>query len=288
MFTTAACGSSTSDSSGRPNVVATIQPIGALARAIGGSHINLSTLLGPGVDPHDYEASPGDIKRLHNASVVFKNGLGLDAPLDKAIEGSGASRVVTVTEGVTLIRGKTESGKDEDDPHVWHDPENAKIMADNIANALAAADPANADVYRQNASAQKQRLDDADRQVRALIDTLPPDSRKMVTNHDAFGYFIQHYGLTFVGAVIPSLSTQAEASPRQIAALEDTIRSENVKAIFAESSLDPKVARQVAADTGVKIVDDLYGDSLGKPGSGADTIEGMLIANATKIVEALR
>lgn len=287
-FVSAACDASPTDSSGRPNIVATTQPIGALARAVGGDHIDLSTLLGPGVDPHDYEASPDDIKRLHNSKLVLTNGLGLDAPLDKAIEGSGASRVVVATKGVALIKGETDAGKGEDDPHVWHDPDNAKIMADNIANALAEADPANAGAYRQNAAAQKQRLDDADRQVRAILDTLPAGSRKMVTNHDAFGYFIHHFGLTFVGAVIPSLSTQAEASARQIAALEDTIRREDVKAVFAESSLDPKVARQIASDTGVKIVDDLYGDSLGKPGSGADTIEGMLVANATKIVEALK
>ena len=285
-FAGAACGGSGSTEGGQPRIVATTQQIGALTRAIAGDRMTVTTLIGPGVDPHDYEASPDDIKRLGSSRLVLRHGIGLDSHLDKAIEGSGAKKVVTVTTGIALEKGASGSGSD--DPHVWHDPGDAKIMSENIAAALIEADPANADFYRQNATSQEQRLDDADRQIKEMIATLPAENRKVVTDHDAFGYFIRHFGLQFVGAVIPGVSSQGEASAQQIAQLEDLIRREKVKAIFAENSLDPKVSRQIAGDTGVKIVTDLYGDSLGKPGSGADTVEGMLVANATKIVEALK
>lgn len=279
-----ACANDSGTSSGLPRVVATTQQIGALARAVAGDRMTVSTLIGPGVDPHDFEAAPDDVKRLASAKVVLRHGMGLDSHLDSAIDGSGARRVVTVTTGLNGLK----SANGDTDPHVWHDPGNAKVMTENIVSALAAADPANADYYRQNAASQVQRLDDADRQIREMIATLPETNRKMVTDHDAFAYFIQHFGLHFVGAVIPGTSSQGEASAQQIAALENLIRNEGVRAIFAENSLDPRVSKQIASDTGVKVVTDLYGDSLGKPGSGADTIEGMLIANATRIVAALR
>ncbi len=284
IATAAACGGAGTTTGGKPGVVATTQQIGSLARAIVGDRMTVTTLIGPGVDPHDYEASPNNVKSMGAAAIVLKHGIGLDAHLDKAIEGSGAKRVVTVTTGIVLL--KSASG--DNDPHVWHDPEDAKIMADNIEAALASVDPANADYYRQQADAQKQRLDAADTTIKQLIGAIPPDNRKMVTDHDAFAYFIKRYGLQFVGAVIPGVATQGEASAQQLATLEDLIRKDGVKAIFAENSLDPRVSQQIAKDTGVKIVTDLYGDSLGPPGSGADTIEGMLVSNATKIAGALK
>jgi ABC-type Zn uptake system ZnuABC Zn-binding protein ZnuA len=282
----AACGGA-GDNGGKPGVVATTVQVGALAKAVAGGTVSIKTLVGAGVDPHDYEASADDIKTIGDSKLVLRNGIGLDAFLDKAVAGSGQKNVVTVTDGVPLRKGD-QAGSKEDDPHVWHNPVNDKIMVDNIAKALSAAFPANAATYQQNADAYRKRLDAVDAEIRGLIDTLPADNRKMVTNHDAFGYFIERYGLEFVGAVIPNVSTAAEASARQIADLEDTIRREKVRAVFAESSLDPKVAKQIARDTGVKIVDNLYGDSLGPPGSGADTVDGMLLANARTIVDALR
>ncbi len=283
----ASCTAGDDGSDGRPTVVATTVQVGALTRAVAGDAVDVKTLVSAGQDPHDYEASASDIKQVGNASVILRQGIGIDAFLDKAINGSGATNVVTVSSGVPLRKGD-DAGKAEDDPHIWHNPVNDKIMVDNIATALADAVPASAETFRKNADAYKQKLDDVDAQIRALIDTLPESDRKMVTNHDAFGYFIDHYGLTFVGTVIPGISTGSEASAKQIAQLEDTIRREGVKAIFAESSLDPKVARQIARDTNVKIVDNLYGDSLGDPGSGADTVDGMLLANAHTIVNALK
>ncbi|MBI5947811.1 MAG: zinc ABC transporter substrate-binding protein [Chloroflexi bacterium] len=288
----AACGGDGGGTgSGGVKVVATTAQVGALAREVAGDMARVTTLIPPGVDSHDFEASASDLKAIRDATLLLRNGIGLDDFLTPAIESAGGTKtVVTVTDGIELHPGAGEvDGTSRDmDPHVWHDPLNARIMVANIAEALAAADPANADRYRANAAAYQATLDETDRQIRALIDGIPAANRKLVTNHDAFGYFIRRYGLTFVGAVIPSTSTQAEPSAKDIAALVDLIRKEQVKAIFAESSLDPKVAEQIAKDTGVKIVDDLYGDSLGQPGSGAETVHGMLLANARKIAEALK
>ena len=288
MFALAAACGGDDAGSGKPRVVATTVQMGALTRAVAGDVLDVRVLVAPGVDPHDYEASAGDVRKVGDAKLVIRQGVGIDAFLDSALKGSGQKNVVTASEGVTLHRGEGESDKSEDDPHIWHDPENDKVMVTNIARALGAAFPESAATFDANAAAYNAKLDAVDAQIKALIATLPADDRKMVTNHDAFGYFIRRYGLEYVGAVIPSLSSSAESSASQVAALEDTIRREQVKAVFAESSLDPKVARQIASDTGVKIVDNLYGDSLGPAGSGADTIDGMLLMNAQTIVDALR
>jgi ABC-type Zn uptake system ZnuABC Zn-binding protein ZnuA len=285
LLIAAACGGGDDDAGeGIRRVVATTPQIGALAREVGGEHIALTVLLRPGVDPHDYELTARDRKAVDSAQVILRHGIGLDQFLDDAVKsGSNKDRAVTVTDGIEL-RGEGASK----DPHVWQDPQRVKQMVDAIVVALAASDSANAADYRANGDAYKATLDATDAEIRALIDSIPPANRKMVTNHDAFGYFIERYGLAFVGAVIPSITTSAEPSPKDIAALVDTIKRENVRAIFAESSLDPKVAQQIARDTGVKVIDDLYGDSLGEPGSGAETVHGMLLANAKTIAEALR
>lgn len=271
-------------------VVATTIQVGALAREVGGDQVNLHILAGPGIDPHDFEPSPGDLRRVRGAAVILRNGIGLDTWLDGAIKNAGGKApVITITEGVPIRSDEAgDAGAGDADPHAWQNPANDQLMVDNIAAAFSTADPARADTYRANATAYNQKLGQVDEEIRALIATIPPANRKMVTDHDAFGYFIDHYGLTFVGAVIPAASARGEPSARAIAALEDTIRREGVKAIFAESSVDPRVARRLANDTGARIVDDLYGDTLGDPGSGADTIDGMLLHNARTITGALR
>ena len=281
-----ACG--TGGQPARPDVVATTSIIAALTKAVAGNEVTVGTIVGPGIDPHEYEASADDAARIGNARVLLRNGIGLDASLDRVIASSGQKIVVTVTDGIQLRRGESEGGKPEDDPHVWHDPRNAKIMVDAIAKALSTAFPDKASTFAKNAAAYNGKLDSTDAEIRRLIEGIPAANRKMVTNHDAFGYFIARYGLTYVGAVIPSVSTAGEASAKQLAELQETIKREGVKAIFAESSVEPKVAREIAKDTKITIVDDLYGDSLGKAGSGADTLDGMLLTNARKIANALK
>lgn len=269
------------------NVVATTTQIGALTRAVAGDHVRLTVLLPSGADAHDFEPDPQDVKEVHEAKLVLRNGIGLDDWMNRTIDNAGGSaRVVVVTDGVKLLR--SNEGGAESDPHVWHDPENAAVMVENIASALAAADPSLANTFTANAQAYRARLEEVDREVRQLIDAIPVENRKMVTNHDAFGYFIAHYGLEFVGAVFPNSAKEGQASAKELAALSDLIRAQGVKAVFAEEEVDPKVARELARDTGVRVVTGLYADSLGPRGSGADTIDGMLLANARKISEALR
>lgn len=284
----AACGDNGVGGDGDSiQVVATTSQIAALTKEIAGERASISTLIRPGVDAHDFEPSVDDVQRLGQADLILRNGIGLDDFLDGVIEGADSTApVVTVTDGIELAAG--ESGQGDFDPHVWQDPLNVKVMVDRITDALAEADPESAEVFRENAAAYQEVLDETDAEIRALIEEVPAEDRKMVTNHDAFGYFIRRYGLEYVGAVIPSISTQAEPSAQQIAELADLIKAEGVKAIFAENSIDPAVAEQLAADTGVTIVDDLYSDSLGEPGSGADTVHGMLLTNARKIAEALK
>lgn len=290
LFAAAGCGAGAGSGSdaggGGLRVVATIAPVGALARAVAGDNLALTVLVKPGVDPHQYDLSPGDRKALEQANVILRNGIGIDAFLDDTID---PRRAVTVTDGIQARRANVPAGQAvADDPHVWHDPLNAMRMVDNIAAAFAAKDPANAATYRANAERYKQKLQQVDAEVRAIIDTIPPANRKVVTNHDSIGYFLARYNLEYVGAVIPSLSTGAEPSAQDVARLSDLIRSAGVKAIFAESSVNPKVAEQIGRDTGVRVVTGLYADSIGLPGSGADTIDGMLLANARTIAEGLR
>ena len=288
----AGCGSGGSSiptvaAGARLNVVATTVQITALTREVGGDHITLRGIVPAGADPHEFEPVASDLTAIENANLILRHAIGLDEWLDGTLKAGKKAQVVVVTKGIKLRQGE-EEGKKVDDPHVWHDPANDKVMVDNITAALDKADPANKADYDARASAYKQKLDDTKAKVQATINEIPPDSRKLVTNHDAFSYFAQAFGLKIVGAVIPGVSTEAEPSASDTAALLDTIRKEKVKAIFAESSVNPKLAQTIANDAHVRIVDDLYGDSLGQSGSGAETVDGMLLINARKIAEALK
>ncbi len=271
----------------RPKVVATTVQIAALTTAVAGDLIEVKGLIPAGADPHEYEPRASDLVALEGAALILRHGIGLDDWLDRTLKAGKRATVVTVTRGVRLQKGE-EDGKPVDDPHVWHDPANAKKMVDNIAAALDRLDPAHKPTYDANAAAYKKRLDGAKAQVQATINEIPPASRKLVTDHDALGYFAQAFGLKIIGAVIPGTSTQAEPSAGDVAKLLETIKKEKVKAIFAEASVNSKLAATLAKEAGIKIVDDLYGDSLGAPGSGADTVEGMWLANARKIADALK
>ena len=169
------------------------------------------------------------------------------------------------------------------------DPTNARIMVGDIASALSSVDPAGRATYEANRDAYGAELTALDVEIRARL--APLTNRKVVTNHDAFGYFLARYGLTYVGSVIPSFDTQAELSATELKALVDRIKAEGVTVIFTESSLPPKTARTIASEAGVKVVEGrgaLYGDSLGLPGSGADTYLGMMRTNATTFADNLR
>jgi ABC-type Zn uptake system ZnuABC Zn-binding protein ZnuA len=271
----------------KPKVVATTVQIAALAREVGGTDIELRGIVPAGADAHEFDPTASDLAAIENANVILSHGLGLDDWLDDTLRAGKKAKVTVATRGIKAMKGE-EDGRKADDPHVWHDPDNVKVMASNVAAALGAADPSRKAAYEQRAAEYQARLDETKAKVQAIIDEIPPGSRKLVTNHDAFGYFANAFGLRIVGAVIPSLSTASEPSAAATAALLATIKKENVKAIFAESSVNPSLARTLASDAKVRIIDDLYGDSLGAPGSGAETIDGMLLINARKIADALK
>lgn len=298
----AACGGDGDNGDGRIEVVATTTQIGALAREVGGDRIALTVLLQAGADAHEYEPSPQDSRRVRSAQVVLKNGLGLDEWMDDLIKNSGTkAKVVVATDGIEPLEGGHDDDHEHDqgnddhghdhgdvDPHVWHDPENVKVMVRNIAEALADVDPDGAAGYRERAEAYAARLDAVDAEIKGLFAPIPAASRKIVTNHEALQYFARRYELTVVGAIIPGTAKEAQPSAQDLARLTDLIRSEGVRVIVAEAEIEPRVAEQLAKDTGVKIVTGLYADSLGPAGSGADTLDGMLLHNARLLAEALR
>ena len=293
----AGCGSpsatSASAADGKPlAVVATTPEVADFARVVGGSRVTVTQIIKPNVDPHDYEPTPADIQAIGAAAVVVKNGVGLEKWLDQTIESAGfTGPVVDASKGVTLRRG--EPGDEEmaqGDPHIWHNPRNAKIMVAGLEAAFATADPVGAAVYRQHLAAYSAQLDQLDADNQKKFDRLPPGQRKLVTDHDAFGYYVDRYHLEFVGSVIPSTDTSAELSARQLDDLVARIKATGVKAVFTESSLPPKTAATIARQAGVKVVggaDALYGDSLGPLGTPQGTYLGAERHNTDTIVTAL-
>lgn len=275
-----------SDDGGGVRVVATTVQISALTREVGGHLVDLHPLLSAGADPHAFEPTASDLAAIEDADVILRNGVGLDDWLDDTLS-AGDAEVITVTERIPL-RSLDEDGDQVDDPHVWHDPANARLMAASVAAALIQADTPNRATYEANLATYGEKLEETRVEVQAIIDEIPPENRKMVTDHDAFGYFADAFGLEIVGAVFPVLSSEGEPSAEELADLLDTIEREGVRAIFAEESVNSQTARSLAEDAGITIVDDLYGDSLGEEGSGAETIDGMLLANARKIADALK
>jgi ABC-type Zn uptake system ZnuABC Zn-binding protein ZnuA len=277
------------------HVVATTTQVADFARNIGGDQVQVTSLLKPGVDAHDYEPSPADLEAIARADLVVENGVGLEAWLDDTIKSSGfTGPVVDTSQGVKLRagghadEGKEQAGGDEHDPHIWQNPRNAQLMAANIQRGLAAAEPANATAFQANLAAYTRQLRVLDAEVEHQIDSLA--NKKLVTNHDAFGYYIDRYGLEFVGSVIPSFDSSAELSGRDIRDLVAKIKATGVKAIFSETTLPPKTAETIGREAGVRVVvgeDALYGDALGPPGSDGDTYLEMIRHNTATIVSNL-
>jgi len=269
------------------NVAATTTHLQDFLKNVGGDRLAISGILRPNVDPHDYETSVQDAQAISRAEIIFVYGVGLDAFMDKAITNANSKApTITVTRGITPLAGNDKNP--EGDPHMWFDPTLAQKIVTNIGEALAGFDPSAAATYRQNAQAYNAQIAQMDAQVQSIYNQIPSADRKLVTNHDAFQYLATHFGLNIVGAVIPSISDAAEPTAQEVNALIDTIREQKVKAIFAESSANPRVAQQVAQETGIKIVANLYGDTLGEPGSDGDTYIKMMVTDATTIATALK
>jgi ABC-type Zn uptake system ZnuABC Zn-binding protein ZnuA len=265
-------------------VVATTNQVADFAANVGGDRVRVTSLLKPNLDAHDYEPSPADVEAIARADVVLENGAGLEAWLGDTIASSGFQGPVVDTS--QRVRLRMAGGAT--DPHVWQNPRNAMVMAATIERALAAADPADAGRFRANLAAYTRQLQALDSEVQRQIDSLA--NKKLVTNHDAFGYYVDRYGLQLVGAVIPSSDSSAELSGRDIRDLVAKIKATKVKAVFSETSLPPRAAETIGREAGVKVVEGegaLYGDSLGPAGSDGDTYLKMIRHNTRTIVSNL-
>ena len=290
--TTPAPGSATGPSTAPAkvlDVVTTTTQITDFARNIGGDQVKVYAVLKPNVDPHDYEPTPADLDAIAQADVIVRNGVGLEKWFGDTIRSAGPKGpIIDASRGVTIRSGDPDSAEPEGDPHIWHDPQNVKVMVANIAHAFEAVDPAATAIFEANLASYSAQLDALDADIKTQIGTLT--DKKVVTNHDAFGYYVEHFGLDYVGSVIPSFDSQAELSPGDINDLVAKIEDQGVKAVFSESSLPPKTAEAIASEAGVKVVDGpdaLYGDTLGPDGSDADTYLKMMEHNTKEIVANL-
>lgn len=300
----AACGPGTSASEGSDNtvnVVATTTQVADFARNVGGKRVHVTQLLKPNVDPHDFEPSPADIQAISRADLVVENGLDLESWLHDTIDSAGfdgptvdsSKGVKTRTNAQEEEHTEEEHGEHEHgekDPHIWHSPGNAKTMAGNIERALSRADSEHRGDYRANLRRYDRKLDTLDAHIKRQLATIPKAQRKLVTDHDAFGYYLNRFGITFVGSIIPSMDSSAELSGRQMDTLVDKIKAQHVRAIFSESSLSPKTAKTIGDRAGVKVVageNSLYGDTLGPKGSDGATYIAMMRHNTKTIVEGL-
>jgi ABC-type Zn uptake system ZnuABC Zn-binding protein ZnuA/ABC-type Mn2+/Zn2+ transport system permease subunit len=282
----AGCGSSAGGGSGL-KVVATTTQVGDWVRAVGGPEVQVHQILQPNTDPHEYEPRPRDVEATAGAKLVFENGDRLDHWMDKVVSSSGGDpRIVDLGTLVPVRRPGESSGPEASryDAHWWHDPRNAEVAVRTIGLELVRADPAHRAGYKRREAAYLMKVRALDRALAACFERVPPPQRKLVTDHDAFGYFAARYGIDVVGAVIPSQTTQAQPSAGETARLVALIRREHVKAVFPESSLSPRLAETIARETGAVSGYTLYGDTLGPRGSSGATYLSMERANGDALV----
>jgi len=277
----AGCGEDDAGSGSGLTIVATTTQAADLARNVVGDRGTVVGLMAPNSDPHEYEVRPRDAEAMAEAGLIVRSGGDIDAWLQEAVEASGSEApVLTLAEHV-----RTRAGEEGFDPHWWQDPRNAELAVAAIRDALADADPAAAAAFRANADAYLAKIRRLDRAVQACIDAVSPARRKLVTTHDAFAYYAERYGIEVVGAVIPALTTEGQASAGETAELVETIRDEGVETIFAESSVDPKVEEAIAREAGARVGDELWADTLGPPGSSGATYLESIAANTRALVD---
>jgi zinc/manganese transport system substrate-binding protein len=265
----------------RLNVVASFSILADFVRNVGGNRINLTTLVGADGDVHVYTPAPADAKRVAQAKLVIVNGLGLEGWLPRLVQSSGSkARVVTASAGIVPLKLGSAA-----DPHAWQSVPNAKVYVTDIANALSAAAPDDADVFRAQAKAYLERLDTLDREIREAIARIPPERRKVISTHDAFGYFSAEYGIQFVAPL--GVSTETEPSARDIAAIIGQIRAQRIPAVFLENISDDRLIRRIAAETGAKVGGTLISDSLTGEKGPAPTYIDMVRHNIKALTSAL-
>ena len=277
-------------------VVASFSVLGDLVSEVGGDHVSVTTLVGPDGDAHTFEPSPRDAKSLGEAQRLVENGLGLEHWLQRLVDVSGfKGKTVIASEGVTprVWTGDAEEAeeltKDSSgkalDPHAWQNAANGVIYVDNIVAGLTAVDPAHAADYKANGAKLTAELKAIDARLKQEFAALPEARRKVVTTHDAFGYFGAAYGVDFIAP--EGISTESEPSAAQIAGVIKQIRDEHIQAIFVENITDPRLLKQIADETGVKIGGELFSDALSPPDGPAPTYVKMFENNAAQMLAAM-
>lgn len=265
----------------RLNIVASFSILGDFAENVGGERVSVTTLVGPDGDVHVYAPAPADAKKILDARLVIINGLGLEGWLPRLVQSAGSkATVVTASQGVA----PRKLGSDAD-PHAWQSVANAKIYVANIRDALVAADPAGAATYRANAERYLAKFDALDREVRDAIAQIPEARRKVISTHDAFGYFAAAYGIEFIAP--QGVSTESEVSARDIAGIITRIRAGRIPAVFLENISDPRLIRRISAETGARIGGTLYSDSLTGEKGDAPTYIDMVRHNIRALTSAL-
>lgn len=268
-----------------PLVVTSASIFADMTEMVAGGHVRIQSVVPIGGDPHIYEPTPADVQLVSRADLVLVNGLTFEGWMRELIENSGTkAETVTITEGIGTI--ESEEYANSSDPHAWMTARNGLTYVQNIRDALIKLDPFNRKVYEFNAGVYLKQLEDLDREIFKQIASIPEKNRVLITSHDAFRYFGRHYGIRVEAAL--GTSTDAEVQTDDVNRLTNIIRETGVPAIFVESTINPKLIRQIATDNGVIIGGYLYADSLGEPDTPAGTYEGMLRYNVSTIVEALK
>ncbi|WAC29076.1 metal ABC transporter substrate-binding protein [Ancylobacter sp. SL191] len=277
-------------------VVASFSILGDFVKEVGGDRIAVSTLVGPNGDAHVFQPAPADAKKVAAAKVVFVNGLGFEGWMNRLIKASGTkATIVVATKGVAPRKmeeeeGGHDHGKDahaheETDPHAWQSVANAKLYVANVRDGLIAADPAGKATYEANATAYLAKLDALDAEVKAAIATIPAERRRIITSHDAFGYFGAAYGMEFIAP--QGVSTEAEASAKDVAKIIRQIKTEKIPAVFMENISDPRLVKRIADETGAKIGGEVYSDALSDDKGPASTYIDMIENNIRAFSSAL-
>lgn len=266
-------------------VVASFSILGDMVKEVGGDRVAVTTIVGPNADTHVYEPRPQDAAVLSGAQAFFVNGLGFEGWFDRLVEATGfKGEVVTASDGV-VTHTMDEDGQKITDPHAWQSLANGQLYVANIAKGLCAVDAEGCATYEANAAAYSAKLAALDAEVKAAIAAVPEAGRKVITTHDAFGYFAEAYGVTFMAP--EGISTESEASAADVAKLIEQIRQAGVKALFVENMSDPRLVQQIAAETGAKLGGALYADALSEPSEGAATYLDMFKHNIALLVPAL-
>ncbi|MEG3134733.1 metal ABC transporter substrate-binding protein [Rouxiella sp. T17] len=268
------------------NAVASFSILGDIVQEVGGDHVKVTSLVGPDGDPHSFEPAPKDSKSLASSDVVFVSGLGMEGWMDRLIGASGYhGKIIVASQGVDS-RKMEDDGKTVTDPHAWNSMANGVIYATNVMNALIAADPEDADYFRQHGNAYIEQLKKLDVWAKQEFKGIPMSKRKVLTSHDAFGYFGKEYNVTFMAPV--GFSTESEASASGVAGLIKQIKDEKVKTYFIENQTDPRLVKQIASATGAQPGGELYPEALSGPQGPATTYVKAFTHNVETIVASMK